>query len=129
MPSRPARTTIAALVAFAAVVGTLTTARADTRTDIAKAQQRLRALETQIASEQASLVGLQSTIRDSVIKVAEGRQLYDVIQAQLLVSQRQHAEIASRYASIHSQIDSLAVGAYVGGPGAGSFSSIDPLSV
>lgn len=126
---RPARTTVAALVAFAAVLGTLSTARADTRTDIANAQQRLRALEAQIASEQASLVVLQSSIRDSVIKVAEGRRLYDAIQAQLLVSQQQHAEIAARYASIRKEIDSLAVGAYVGGPGAGSFSSIDPLSV
>jgi hypothetical protein len=124
---RPARTCLAALVAFSVVLPS--GARADTRTDIANAQRRLRALEAQIASEQASLVALQPLIRDSVIKVAEGRRLYDAIQAQLLVSQKQHAETAARYASIRNEINTLAVGAYVGGPGAGSFSSIDPVSV
>ncbi|HLW16924.1 MAG TPA: hypothetical protein VKV69_06175 [Actinomycetota bacterium] len=126
---RPARTTIAALVAFTAVLTTLSSARADTRTAIANAEQRLHALEAQITSEQASLVGLESTIRDSVVKVAEGRRLYDAIQAQLLVSQKQHADIEARYASIRAQIDAVAVGAYVGGPGVGSLSSLDPLSV
>ena len=124
---RPARNRLAALVALCIVLPI--TARADTRTDLANAQQRLRALEAQITSGQASLAALQPTIRDSVIKVAEGRRLYDAIQAQLLVSQRQHAEIAARYATIRKEIDALAVGAYVGGPGAGSFSSIDPRSV
>jgi hypothetical protein len=120
---RPARNCLAALVALSVVFPLA--ARADTRTDITRAQQRLRALESQIASEQASLSALQPAIRDSVIKVAEGRRLYDAIQAQLLVSERQHADVAARYASIRTEIDKLALGAYVGGPGAGTFSSID----
>lgn len=126
---RPARTFVAALVASAAVLATLSPARADTRTDIAKAQQRLRALEAQIASEQASLAALQPAIRDSVVKVAEGRRLYDAIQAQLLVGKQQHAVTAARYADIRKQINQVAVGAYVGGPGAGSIASLDPMSV
>ena len=124
---RPARNCLAALVALSLVLPVA--ARADTRTDLAKAQRRLRSLEAQIASEQASLTALLPAIRDAVVKVADGRRLYDAIQEQLLVSQKQHADIAARYASIRKEIDALAVGAYVGGPGVGSFSSIDPVSV
>jgi len=126
---RPARTSVAALVACSAILVTLSPARADTRTQITNAQQRLHALEAQIASEQASLVALQSSIRDSVVKVADGRRLYDAIQAQLLDSQQRRAQIAARYETIRSEIDKLAVGAFIGGPTSGSLQSLDPRSI
>ena len=126
---RPARTSVAALVACSAILVTLSPAHADTRTQITNAQQRLRALEAQIASEQASLVALQSSIRDSVVKVADGRRLYDAIQSQLLVSQQRRSQIAGRYETIRSEIDKLAVGAFIGGPTSGSLQSLDPRSI
>jgi len=120
------RGTLAALVAICCLLGT--TAFADTRTKIASAQQQLHQLEAQIASEQAGLAGLHASLRDAIVAVAHSRELYDAIQAQLLDSRRQTADVQAQYDGIRAQIDKLGVAAYVGGPGA-TFQSLDPLSI
>ena len=129
MRSRRPAQHVAALVAIGVVLSTFSTAHANTRTDLTSAQQRLQALVAQIASERASLVAMQSSIRDSVVKVAQERRLYDAIQAQLLLSQQQRAEVAGRYQTIRSEIDNLAVGAYVTGPMSGAIELLDPASI
>ena len=120
---------VAALLALGVLLGTFTTASADTRTKIATAQQQLRALEAQIASDQASLVSMQASLRTSVVQVAQSRQLYDAIQAQLLMSRNNRARVEARYQSIRDQINKVAVGAYVNGPSGGTFQSLDPVSI
>jgi hypothetical protein len=126
---RSLRTYVATFVALGVLVGTFTTASADTRTRIATAQQQLRALEEQIASEQAGLSALRLSLRDSVVQVAHSRQLYEVIQTQLLESQHARARVESRYRAIRAEINKLAVGAYVAGPTGGGIQSLDPLSI
>jgi hypothetical protein len=127
--SRSARTPVAALIAIGVLLGTFTTASADTRTKITTAQQQLRALEAQIASDRASLVALQASLRTSVVQVAESRRLYEAIQTQLLMSRSARARVQARYQTIRDQINKLAVGAYVGGPTGGGIQSLDPISI
>ena len=129
LKSRPSRTIVAAALATGVLIGTFTTASADTRTKIATAQQQLRTLEARIASGQASLAAMHDSLRASVVQVAESRRLYDAIQAQLLISRRDTARVEARYRSIKDQINKVAVGAYVGGPASGGIQSFDPVSI
>ena len=129
LSSRSLRAHVAALLATGVLLGTFTTAQADTRTKIVTAQQELRALEAKIASEQASLVAMRSSLRMLVVQVAQSRQLYDAIQTQLLVSRNNRARVEARYRAIRDEINKVAVSAYVSGPSSGAIQSLDPISI
>lgn len=119
---------IATLVATSMLLGLGTIAKADTRTKIADAQARLKALEQRIASQQAAIGTLHASLLAAAARVGESSRQLDAVQMQLIQSRHQRERINAHYDSVRGQIDLLAVRLYTLGPPAG-LSSADPLSI
>jgi hypothetical protein len=120
---------VAGFLALGLLLGTVTTASADTRTQISAAQQRLAALESQIASEQAAIVRMHASLMAAVTHVEEGRRQFEAIQIKYHQSQREREAVDARYRAIRAQIANIAATAYMQGPPTSLQNMINPQSV
>ncbi|MFN2615361.1 MAG: hypothetical protein ABR552_11175, partial [Actinomycetota bacterium] len=123
------RRALAALVVVASVSSSVGVARADTRSRIAVAKQRLAALEAQIDNEQARVNALQLSLKSLSAEAALSRSLLSSIQMQLMQNRRRIEASQARYEAFRDAIDNTAAEAYMQGPGGDLVALISPGSV
>jgi len=121
---------IAGPVALVLIAGTAAATPESTKAQISAAESRLSTLETQISSEQARVLELQSSMKVMAAKIAAGRVQYQAVRDQIARTQLRRAEVEAQYQAIRREIDAAAANAYMRGPGYGleTLMSLDSLS-
>ena len=110
---------IAGPVLLTLLAGAAVAAPADTKRKISDAQRRLATLAGQIASTQARVLAMQTSMKALAAQVGTSRRQYEAIRDRVALTRRLRAEVEVRYQAVRREIGAAAANAYMRGPGYG----------